>query len=57
MVAGCALGTDACHWMFKKNVNMHGSRSTRWLQLIAVGKLVETLVTRSTLLGYDNVSK
>ena len=21
-VTGCALGTDVCHWMFKKKVNM-----------------------------------
>ena len=22
VVAGCAVGTDVCHWMFKKKVNM-----------------------------------
>ena len=22
MVADCAMGTDVCHWMFKKRVNM-----------------------------------
>ena len=27
MVAGCALGTDQCHWMCNKS--QHGSRSTR----------------------------
>ena len=29
MLAGSILGTDVCHWMFKKS--QYGSRSTRWL--------------------------
>ena len=34
MVASCTLGTDVCHWMFKKTVNMDQGQQDGLLNLL-----------------------